>query len=58
MESTDLDKMVDKLLQFHGRIPNTSSMSHTWWQKECLDQLKIDIDNLIKTIDAVGEAFK
>lgn len=58
MNPIDLDKMVDKLLQFHGRIPNTTLMSHTWWQKECLEQLKIDIDALIKTIDAVGSAFQ
>jgi len=59
MNPIDLDKMVDKLLQFHGRIPSPlDKYSFTWWQKECLRELKHDIHQLIKTIDAVGDAFQ
>lgn len=59
MNPTDLDKMVDKLLQFHKRIPNIDRYPElTWWQRECIKELRFKIHELISTIDVVGDAFQ
>ena len=57
MNPTDLDKMVDKLLVFRKKFLIMDRTSLSWWQVQCIDQLEMNIDDLIKTIDAVGDAF-
>ena len=57
MSPTDLDKMVDKLLVFRKKFLIMDRTSLSWWQVQCIDQLEMNIDDLIKTIDAVGDAF-
>lgn len=58
MESSDIDKIVDKLLVFRGRLPRSEDYNLTWWQQTCVDETQMTIDGLIKTLDALGEAFK
>ena len=58
MDSTDLDKIVDKLLVFRTRMPRLDDIGLTWWQKECIRETFHDINRLITTIDHLGEAFK
>ena len=49
MDSTDLDKIVDKLLVFRGRMPNKDNL--TWYQRECVDDMLQRIDDFIEAID-------
>ena len=58
MNSTDLDKIVDKLLVFRTRLPKLDQSNLTWWQRECLKETHHDINRLITTIDYLGDAFK
>ena len=52
MDSTDLDKIVDKLLVFRGRIPRIEDHPElTWFQKECIREMNIRIDDFITAID-------
>lgn len=47
MEPTDLDKIVDKLLVFRGKIPP----KYTGYHHECNQELINKIDELIEFID-------
>lgn len=58
MESSDLDKIVDKLMVFRGRLPDLYEVDLTWWQRECVKETIHDIERLITTIDYLGDAFK
>jgi hypothetical protein len=49
MDSTDLDKIVDKLLVFRGRMPLKDNL--TWYQGECVDEMLQRIDDFIEAID-------
>ena len=53
MDSTDLDKMVDKLLVFRGRMPLKDNL--TWFQRECVDDMLQRIDDFIEAIDLFGQ---
>ena len=58
MESTDIDKIIDKLLVFRGRMPRSEDYPLTWWQKAVVDDAYTKIDDLILTLDRLGEAFE
>ncbi len=58
MNPTDLDKIVDKLLVFRGRLPRQEDYPLTWWQKAVVDDTLVTIDKLIKTLDRLGDAFE
>ena len=59
MNPTDLDKIVDKLLVFRGRLPRVEDHpSLTWYQRECIDEMLCRIDDFIQTIDHFAEAMK
>ena len=58
MNPTDLDKLVDKLLVFRGRMPRSEDYPLTWWQKAVVDDTYAKIDDLIQTLDRLGDAFQ
>ena len=52
MDATDLDKIVDKLLVFRGKLPDTYSGYH----HECTQQMINEIDRLIEYIDLYSKS--
>ncbi len=54
MDSTDLDKIVDKLLVFRGRIPKEGEVPMTNFHLEVNQRLIDNIDVLIQHIDLYG----
>ena len=56
MDSTDLDKIVDKLLVFRGRLPRFEDHPQlTWWQKECINEMYQRIADFIEGIDLFSQ---
>ena len=52
MDSTDLDKIVDKLLVFRSRLPRVEDNPQlTWFQRECIQEMLSRIDDFITAID-------
>lgn len=58
MNPTDIDKIVDKLLVFRKKLPKMNRTPLSWWQVQCIDNAEMTIDGLIRTLDALGEAFQ
>jgi hypothetical protein len=54
MDSTDLDRIVDKLLVFRGRIPKRGEVPMTNFHIEANKRLIGFIDDLIEHIDLYG----
>jgi len=47
MDATDLDKIVDKLMVFRGKLPDT----YSGYVHECTQEMINEIDRLIEFID-------
>jgi len=57
MESSDLDKIVDKLLVFRSRLPRVEDHPQlTWFQRECIQEMLWRIDDFIQTLDHFGQS--
>lgn len=54
MDNTDLDKIVDKLLVFRGRIPREGDIPMTKFHLEANHVLINWIDDFIQHIDLYG----
>lgn len=50
MDATDLDKIVDKLLVFRGRMPMYEHHGNRYFN-ECTQEMYSKIDELIEFID-------
>jgi len=54
MDNIHYDKIADKLIQFRSKIPQYNQLSGSL-AKNWTDQLKKQIDELLKTVDMVAE---
>ena len=50
MDATDFDKIVDKLMQFRGKLPKYED-GYTTHINSCTQQMLNEIDHLIEMID-------
>ena len=57
MDPTHHDKIVDKLLQYRGKIPKTGQLVDKKAQFTA-DQMRIYIDDLISNIDAFATCYE
>ena len=54
MDAQDYDKMVDKLVQFRGKIPQNKHLRSNTARKAARN-LRVSIDNIIQDIDNYAE---
>jgi hypothetical protein len=57
MDPTHHDKIVDKLMQYKGKIPKTGQLSSKNGQIQCY-QMRMNIDHLILLIDSFAVAWE
>jgi len=57
MDPTHHEKIVDKLMQYRGKIPKTGQLADKKAQWTCQD-LRNNIDYLIDSIDAFAKVFE
>jgi hypothetical protein len=51
MDATDLDKIVDKLMVFRGKLPMYEDHGNKYFN-ECTQEMYSKVDELIQFIDA------
>jgi hypothetical protein len=57
MDPTHHEKIVDKLMQYRGKIPKDGQVSHKDTQLRCR-LMRENIDRIISSIDALAEKFE
>jgi hypothetical protein len=57
MDPTHHEKIVDKLMQYRGKIPKNGHLGDIKAKWSC-DQMRIYIDDLIANIDAFAKCFE
>jgi hypothetical protein len=57
MDPTHHEKIVDKLMQYRGKIPKTGQLADKKAQFTA-DQMRIYIDDLIANIDAFATCYE
>jgi len=54
MDAKDIDKIADKLMNFRGKIPKYEDWPLNWYQRECCEQLRNEIDRILEVLDLFG----
>lgn len=57
MDATHHEKIVDKLMQYRGKIPKTGQLADKTAEFTC-DAMRILIDDLISNIDSFAECIQ
>jgi hypothetical protein len=57
MDPTHHEKIVDKLMQYRGKIPKTGHLATKHGQIECY-QMRMNVEHLIKLIDIFAVAWE
>jgi len=57
MDATHHEKIVDKLLQYRGKIPKHGQLAHKQAQVDCYT-MRTTIDSLINNIDWFAKLFE
>jgi hypothetical protein len=57
MDPTHHEKIVDKLMQYRGKIPKTGQLADKTAEFTC-DAMRILIDDLISNIDSFANCFE